>query len=99
MNYPVVLLVLGVILLSIAWDAMRRYFADRTRTRGALAETAERLDRLENYVSDRVRVQEKALSSFLSEVREVVHFTRDKQNDTDAKLAQTALRSGYRPRP
>lgn len=105
MTSEIVVLVVSTGVLGVVWDAFRRWFADRTSTRGELVAVRESLqvvsdalNQRDTFIKERLSLHEKAIANAIVEFRDVVKFTQGQKKEVDQKLFDQSL-SSRRPRP
>lgn len=92
----------GLALVLAAWDATRRFIADRKQAREFerdvayellqdLKQHGEELSSLRAHLVEKQERTDKALGNFLTQVRELVRFSEDKAHAAQVKSLNKAL--------
>jgi hypothetical protein len=85
-----------VIVSALAWDILRRALEDRRAAREfdkrLASELTTKLADLTQKLEQRVQVQERALSNFLEQCRELVKFSESHRRDAELRSLGKALR-------
>lgn len=94
-----VLAISAVVALAF-WDAHRRGLAEqrarREFERDLSNELASELRELTEHLSGRVETQEKALTAFLVQVRDVVRFSEERRKEAESKSITAGLQGRNR---